>query len=98
MGTGASLRRQELNLIEPDDIALHHLGAADGDIVQWALYTAISWNDDPNIPALEVAMQHPEVARYHAGWGRHSDVALEATLGDEFMGAAFARLFTDKDH
>ncbi len=71
---------------------------ADHSGVQQALYLAISWNEDLLIPALDIAMQHPEIARYHAGWGRRGDVAVEAILGGKFAGAAFARLFTDDDH
>jgi GNAT superfamily N-acetyltransferase len=62
------------------------------------LYTAISWNDDPNIPPLEVAVQHPDVVRYHEGWGRAGDIGVKAIMADELVGAAFARLFTDEDH
>lgn len=43
-------------------------------------------------------MRHPEVARYHRGWGRAGDTALIAERGGEFIGAAFYRLFTVEDH
>lgn len=66
--------------------------------VQQALYLAISWNEDPLIPPLDIAIRHPEIARYHLGWGRRGDVAVEAILDGEFVGAAFARLFTDEEH
>ncbi len=92
----ASGSRSEMRSSEKVVITL--LGDADVDIVQWALYTAISWTNDPDIPALDVAVQHPEIARYHQSWGRSGDIGVRADLDDEFAGAAFARLFTDDDH
>lgn len=97
MATG-SLRQRSRIPVPPNDVVIHRLGAAAGDIVQWTLYSAISWNDDPNIPPLQVAVQHPAVARYHEGWGRAGDMGVKAVMADELVGAAFARLFTDDDH
>jgi GNAT superfamily N-acetyltransferase len=81
-----------------DQITMHALGVDDVDAVQMALYLALSWNDDPNIPDIETVMQHPEVGAYHMGWGRVGDVGVKAVLEGELVGVAFARLFTDDDH
>jgi len=74
------------------------LGPADIGVVQWALYTAVSWNDPPGIPPIAQAIEHPDMLRYHDGWGRRGDFGVAAYVDGEFLGAAFARLFTDDDH
>lgn len=79
-------------------ITIVELGDDGVSTVQWVLYTALAWNDDPNIPDIEAAMAHPEVGLYHVGWGRRGDVALAATLDGELVGAAFARLFMEEAH
>lgn len=79
-------------------VSFRPLGPDDIATVQWTLYTAVSWNDPPGLPPLEVALQHPEMLRYHTGWGRTGDIGVAASVDTEFLGAAFARLFTDDDH
>lgn len=81
-----------------NEITTRPLGPADRSIVQWALYSAVSWNDPEGIPPLEVAIEHPEMQRYHEGWGRHGDIGVAAYIDSEFLGATFARLFTADDH
>ncbi len=81
-----------------DQVELRLLGAGDIDAVQQALYLAVSWSNPPEIPDLATAMTHPEVAMYHQGWGRRGDLGVGALIGDELVGAAFARLFTDDSH
>ncbi len=81
-----------------DQIELQVLDADDIDAVQFALYLAVSWNDPPTIPDLPTAMAHPEVAMYHQGWGRAGDFGVKAVRGEQVIGAAFARLFTDESH
>ena len=81
-----------------DQITLHRLGDEDIEAVQLALYTALSWNNDPNIPDMETVMRQPEVGMYHQGWRRVGDIGVKAMVGNQLVGAAFARLFTDDNH
>ena len=80
------------------EVAYERGGPDDGSIVRSALYLAISWTGNPRIPPFDVAMEHPEVACYHKGWGRPGDIVVKATADGAVVGAAFARLFTDTDH
>jgi GNAT superfamily N-acetyltransferase len=79
-------------------VDIQPLDAGDVDVVKWTVYTAVAWNDPPGLPPLEVAVEHPEIARYHEGWGRLGDIGVGAAIDGTFAGAAFARLFTDDDH
>ncbi len=81
-----------------DDLVVASLDSGDVDIVKWVLYLAVSWNDDPNLAEMDVVVQHPEVARYHDGWGRRGDLGVKALSGNQIVGAAFARLFTESNH
>jgi ribosomal protein S18 acetylase RimI-like enzyme len=74
------------------------LDSADIDVVQWTLYTAVSWSGDPEIPSMEEVMKHPALAIYHQGWGRHGDIGVAASVDGTFAGAAVARLFTEEEH
>jgi GNAT superfamily N-acetyltransferase len=67
-------------------------------LVQFVLYLAVGWNDPPGLPAMEQAMEHPQLSRFHREWGRAGDFGVKADLDGEVAGAAFARLFTDDDH
>ena len=66
--------------------------------MKWSLYEAVSWNPERTLPPFEVAIEHPELARYHRGWGRPGDLGVGAVVGDEIVGVALCRLFTDDDH
>jgi len=81
-----------------DQVSLQVLGAEDRNAVQMALFLALSWDDPPGIPDLVTVMAHPEVVIYHQGWGRTGDVGVSALVGDEVVGATFARLFTEESH
>jgi len=65
---------------------------------QRALYEALNWNPDEQLPEIEVVLAHPEAARYHTDWGRTGDVGVVAVLDGAPIGAAYARLFTVDDH
>jgi GNAT superfamily N-acetyltransferase/DNA-binding transcriptional ArsR family regulator len=66
--------------------------------LQRVLYDAVSWDPDRVLPAFEIVVNHPQLLRYHQGWGRHGDHGVVAELGGEVVGAAFCRLFTKEDH
>jgi GNAT superfamily N-acetyltransferase len=79
-------------------IAFRPLGADDVEHVKWALYEAVSWDPDRVLPPYELTIEHPELARYHRDWGRAGDFGVVAERGDEVVGVAFVRLFTEGDH
>jgi ribosomal protein S18 acetylase RimI-like enzyme len=80
------------------EIVLRPAGSGDLDHVKWALFEAVSWDPERRLPPFEVTIEHPELARYHRGWGRPGDLGVIATSGDEVVGVALCRLFTDGDH
>jgi ribosomal protein S18 acetylase RimI-like enzyme len=71
---------------------------ADMEHVEWALYTALDWNPERELPPMAETLEHPEAARYHRDWGRPGDLGVIACDGDEVIGMAYCRLFTDEDH
>jgi ribosomal protein S18 acetylase RimI-like enzyme len=71
---------------------------ADVEHVKWALYTALAWNPERDLPPPDVTLEHPEAARYHRDWGRHGDLGVIALEADEVIGMAYCRLFSDEDH
>ncbi len=81
-----------------DPLTIEPLGHGDADIVKWVVSIAVAWNDPPDLPPFEVALEHPKLARFHRGWGRPGDFGMRAAIGGAFAGAVFARLFTDTDH
>jgi ribosomal protein S18 acetylase RimI-like enzyme len=80
------------------DVVFRPAGADDVEQVKWALYTALAWNPERQLPPLEITLGHPEAARYHRDWGRAGDVGVIAELDGEVVGVAYCRLFTDDDH
>ena len=80
------------------DVALRSLGPGDVELVKWALFEAVSWSPDRELPPYELVIDHPELARYHRGWGRPGDAGAAAELAGETVGVAFYRLFTEDDH
>jgi GNAT superfamily N-acetyltransferase len=79
-------------------VTFRDAGPDDLELVKWALYTAVAWNPDRELPPLEVTIEHPELARYHRGWGRTGDLGVIAERDGEVVGVALCRLFTDVDH
>lgn len=71
--------------------------ASDLAVIKRILYEATTW-DSTEPPSQEIVMEHPELVRYHDGWGRKGDVAVIALHGDEVVGGAMHRLFTEDDH
>lgn len=80
------------------DVALRPAGPDDLDHVQWALWTAVSWDPQRVLPPYELVIEHPELARYHRDWMRPGDLGVVAEAGGEVVGVALCRLFTEKDH
>jgi GNAT superfamily N-acetyltransferase len=72
--------------------------ATDVEHVKWALYTALDWNPGRELPPMAETLEHPDAARYHRDWGRTGDLGVIALDGDEVIGMAYCRLFTDSDH
>lgn len=79
-------------------IELRPAGASDLEHLKLALYEAVAWNPERELPPYEVTIEHPELARYHAGWGRHGDLAVIAEDEGAVVGAVLCRLFTEGDH
>lgn len=59
---------------------------------------AVGWNAPAGLPPIDLAMQHPDLLRYHSDWGRRGDAGCIAELGRRFVGGAFYRLFAKSDH
>jgi len=74
--------------------------ATDGDVehLKRALFEAVAWNPERKLPPYELVIAHPELARYHEGWGRRGDIAVIAETEGDVVGASLCRLFTAEDH
>jgi ribosomal protein S18 acetylase RimI-like enzyme len=79
-------------------VIVREAGADDVAAITWALYAALAWNPDRELPPVELVLQHPEAERYHRDWGRPGDLGVVATIGGELVGVAYCRLFTADDH
>jgi len=71
---------------------------ADIEHVKRALFEAVSWNPERELPPYELVIAHEELARYHEGWGRRGDLAVIAERDGDVVGASLCRLFTPDDH
>lgn len=66
--------------------------------LQRVLYDAVAWDPARVLPSFEIVVNHPQLLRYHQGWGRTGDLGVVSELNGEVVGAAFCRLFTEEDH
>lgn len=79
-------------------ISVRPLDPGDLEHVKWALVEAVSWDPRRLLPPYETLIEHPELARYHAEWGRPGDLGVLAEADGEVAGVAFCRRFTADDH
>ena len=79
-------------------IELRPATGADIEHLKRALFEAVSWNPERELPPYEFVIAHPELARYHEGWGRRGDLAVVAESNGDVVGASLCRLFTAEDH
>ena len=80
------------------DVVVRPAEADDVEHVKWALFEAVSWNPERQLPPFELTIEHPERARYHRDWGRPGDLGVVATSANDVVGVAVCRLLTDDDH
>lgn len=80
------------------DVTYRPLGPNELEHVKWALYEAVAWDPERVLPPFEFTIEHPELARYHRGWGRTGDIGVIAESGGAVVGVALCRLFTEDDH
>jgi ribosomal protein S18 acetylase RimI-like enzyme len=80
------------------EVTFRPLGPDDVELVKWALYEAVSWSPERELPPHDVLIDHPQLARYHRDWGRAGDLGVVAEMDDVVVGVSFCRLFTDEDH
>lgn len=74
---------------------IRELGPADADFLGEMLYEALFWTPAKERLPREFVLAHPEVTRYHEGWGRPGDLALRrARAGD---GVARISLSVDEE-
>lgn len=81
-----------------DEVTFRPARPDDLEHVRWALVEAVSWDRGRVLPPFEAVVEHPELARYHRGWGRAGDLGVVAERGGDVVGVALSRLFTDEDH
>ena len=79
-------------------VAIRELEEADLPFLREMLYQALMWRPDGERYPFEPLLEHPEVIRYHEGWGRAGDVALVAEDDAQAVGCVWFRLFTEDDH
>ena len=79
-------------------IALRAAGHEDIEVLKRALFEAVAWDPERELPPYEFVIAHPELARYHDGWGRQGDLGVIADQDGEPVGASLCRLFTQDDH
>ena len=78
-------------------VAFRPATAADLPFVQETLYLALAWDPDDPIPPIEPVINHPEIVKYHADWGRAGDAGVVAESDGDFVGMAYYRYFPEDD-
>jgi ribosomal protein S18 acetylase RimI-like enzyme len=67
--------------------------------MQEMLYEAVYWRENPNKPTYDEALAMPEMSKVLAQWGKRKwDTGVLAYRGSDPAGAAWFRLWTDKNH
>jgi ribosomal protein S18 acetylase RimI-like enzyme len=84
--------------LTPPNLICRPLGLDDASHVRWALYEAVAWNPERQLPPYDALIEHPELARYHRDWGRPGDQGFLVEVSGARAGVAFYRLFSDADH
>jgi GNAT superfamily N-acetyltransferase len=79
-------------------VLIRELGPKDTGFLQEMLYEALFWTPEKERLPAEFVLAHPEVTRYHEGWGRPGDLGLVAEMNGRPAGAVWCRLFTQDDH
>jgi GNAT superfamily N-acetyltransferase len=79
-------------------VAIRELEEADLPFLREMLYAALMWQPEAERYPFEFVLAHPEVVRFHEGWGRAGDVALIAEDEGQPVGCVWYRLFTEGDH
>lgn len=79
-------------------IELRPATSDDLELLKRALFEAVSWDPERELPPYEFVIAHPELARYHDGWGRAGDLGVIGEREGEAVGASLCRLFTAEDH
>lgn len=79
-------------------VEIRELGPGDDEFLREMLYEALFWSPGKERLPRELVLAHPEVTRYHEGWGRPGDLGLVAEIDGQPVGAVWCRLFTEDDH
>jgi GNAT superfamily N-acetyltransferase len=79
-------------------VEIRDLEPADAAFLGEMLYEALFWSPEEERLPPEFVLAHPEVVRYHEGWGRPGDRGLVAEVDGQPAGAVWCRLFTEADH
>ena len=68
---------------------LRALGPGDAEFLQEMLYEALFWTPEKERLPAEFVLAHPEVTRYHEGWGRPGDLGLVAEIDGSEVAAVW---------
>jgi len=79
-------------------VEIRELRADETPFLQEMLYTALDWRPDVELPPRAWVLEHPQVAPFHAGWGREGDTGLVAEEDGRPCGLAWYRFFSEDDH
>ena len=79
-------------------VEIRELVSGDDEFLGQMLYTALFWSPEKERLPAEFVLAHPEIARYHEGWGRPGDAGLVAEIDGRPVGAVWYRLFSEADH